>query len=121
MSWDLFGFFMINGMAAAAVFNGVMAGTVEYTEKCEHVKDLYERAASIDEWCNQIDKKFLALDHNIDLEIDALQSNILLLKNTINNNNNKYQKLLKREQILGAIFSSLISLLLTMKYLLRNF
>jgi hypothetical protein len=120
-SADIFAFSMIAGMTGASIFNGVMAGTIEYTQKCEHVKDLHNRAANIDEWCNKIDTKFLDLDHRIDDEIDMLQVHIRNIKISIKENNQKYEKLLKREQIFGAIFSSLVSLLLTLKYMLRNF
>ncbi len=120
MTMDPTGITMMIGMAVSAGFNAVMASTVEYDEKCKHVKELKESVDTVSDWCNQIETQFINLNFNIQDELDQLKKHTDVVKKAIANEKVRQTKLLHKEEIMGTVFCSMVTLLLLIKLLFRQ-
>ena len=118
---DPFGIALTIGTIANATFNAAMASTVEYDEKCRHVKDLDQHVSGVNAWCDAMNKAFQQETGKYETDINQLKSRLKTLKEIHKAAKKKYQIQLNRNNLAGKIFTSLVTLILTMKYLLRNF
>lgn len=118
---DIFGVMLTIGTIANATFNAAMASTVEYDEKCRHVKDLDQHVSSVNDWCDSMDEAFKMEISAYTDNINQLKSRLKILKDNHKAAKKKYQIQLDRANLAGKIFTSIVTLTLTMKYLLRNF
>jgi hypothetical protein len=117
---DPIGITMMVGMACSAVFNAAMAGSLDYDEKCKHVDEINKSIQGPLDWTNQVEAKFQKLDFDIEDEISTLQKQLAVVKQTVINEKQRQQKILHREEIIGTILCSMVSLLLLIKLISRH-
>lgn len=117
---DPLGLTMVIGMTASAAFNSVMAGTIEYNEKCKHVDEIHESIKPIEDWCNNVESQFNQLNLAIDDELSHLTEILKVIKQKIRADKVRQKKLLHKEEIIGAVLSSLVSMLLMIKMFSRQ-
>ena len=120
MSGDPIGISMCAGMAISAVFNAAMAGSLDYTEKCNHVKQISDSIQPIAGWTKNIQHKFNQLDMGIESELDDLRQKLTVVKSALQNEKARQTKLLRREEIIGTVLCSMVSLLLMIRLLSRQ-
>lgn len=121
MASDPFGIALAIGTVANATFNAAVAGTVEYDEKCKDALTIDNHVKGVNDAADKIQAAYKDATQDFFKSINDLKSKLALVKKAHAQAKVKMQKQIERTQLASKIFTSMITLILTMKYLLRNF
>lgn len=112
---------MAIGTVLNAGFNAAMASTVEYDEKCRNAKKIDDHVQILNQATDNINAAYEAEIALFKSNLNNLKLELNILKKAHKKVQLNTQKQLDQIELFGKIFTSMLTLALSMKYLLRNF